>query len=88
MLVCAQMQKNHVCIIIYRVFTGSLIQDIVPSCSPLVAAGHALAKRLHILRPLGSKDLTSQGLGTLRPGFGGTLDVEGQTLHYTRSPKF
>ena len=39
--------------------------------------GHALAQRHHILGLSGLKDLKEQGLGTLRPHSGDTLDVEG-----------
>ena len=39
--------------------------------------GHPLAQRLHISWPLGIKELTYQGFGTLRPHFGGTLNVQG-----------
>ena len=36
-----------------------------------------LAQRPHVLGLLGLGDLISQGFETLRPHFGGTLDVEG-----------
>ena len=44
---------------------------------------HPLAQRPHILRHWGLKGLKQQGVGTLRPHFGGTLDIEGKGPQFT-----